>query len=185
MTIRQPTRSTPVLIQRDPQRGYRLHTEMTIDLPRQTVFEFFSDAMQLERITPPWLHFSVLTPPPIQIQEGTLLDYRIRLHGIPMTWRTEICVWDAPHRFVDQQLKGPYRKWYHEHTFEEVQTEFGLQTVVHDDVHYVPPLGSIVNRFFVEPDLKKIFNYRQETLAKIFDDQIKEIGQKADGVSTV
>ena len=172
MIARKPTSSTPVTIQPDPGGGFHLHTQMTIDLPRETVFEFFADAMQLERITPPWLHFSVLTPQPIEIQEGSLLDYRIRLHGIPIKWRTEISLWHAPYCFVDQQLKGPYRKWHHKHTFEQIESDFGLQTIVHDDVHYIPPMGSLVNRWFVQPDLEKIFAYRQETLAQIFDEKI-------------
>lgn len=153
---------------KDEKVGYRLHAEMTVDLPIDEVFEFFADAQQLERITPPWLNFKILTPLPIEIQQGSLLDYRIKLHQIPLKWRTEICVWEPPFRFVDQQLRGPYQRWYHEHTFEEVAGK----TRVVDDVHYIPRGGRLIHRLMVRPDLAKIFAYRQEQLAVIFAEKI-------------
>ncbi len=154
-------------IKPDPTGGYRLTAEMTIALPRKEVFAFFSDAMQLESITPPWLKFSVETPQPIVMTEGLLLDYRLRLHGIPIRWRTEIDVWQPPFRFVDMQLRGPYKRWYHEHTFEERD---GV-TIVKDNVHYIPRGGAIVHRLFVKPDLFKIFGYRQQRLKEIFSER--------------
>jgi ligand-binding SRPBCC domain-containing protein len=97
----------------DP-RGNRLTTEIRLPTPLVDVFEFFSDAYNLEEITPPWLHFSVQTPAPIEMKRGALIDYRLRLHGIPIHWRTEITAWEPPFRFVDEQLRGPYRYWRHE-----------------------------------------------------------------------
>lgn len=153
----------------DPDGGYRLIAEMVVDLPRDEVFPFFADAMQLEKITPPFLNFSVLTQQPIEMAKGLLLDYKLFLHRIPIKWRTEIAAWDPPYRFVDTQLRGPYKRWYHEHTFEELE---GNKTLVKDSVHYIPRGGSLVHRFFVKPDLLKIFGYRQKRLKEIFDAKI-------------
>ena len=151
----------------DPEKGHRLTTTMFVPLPIENVFEFFSDANQLERITPPRLSFKILTPS-IELREGALLDYQLKLRGFPIKWRTEICVWDPPNRFVDQQLRGPYHRWYHQHTFES--TDGG--TNVYDDVHYIVPLGKIVERLFVRKELKGIFAYRQEQLQIIFNEQV-------------
>lgn len=149
----------------DAEIGYRLKATMEVERPIEEVFDFFSDAANLEAITPPWLNFRILTPMPLAISQGALLDYKIRLHMIPIKWRTEICVWDPPYRFVDQQLKGPYKKWYHEHTFVDLGD--GV-TLVNDNVHYIPRGGNLIHRLMVKPDLKKIFNYRQEKLTEIF-----------------
>ena len=157
-------RDSTIEIKRAPEGGYRLTAKMTVDLPREEVFEFFADANQLERITPSWLNFKVLTPRPITMKAGLLLDYKIRLHAIPIKWRTEISAWDPPFRFVDQQLKGPHKRWHHEHTFEEVDGK----TVVLDNVHYIPSGGSLIHRFMVKPDLEKIFRFRHDTLTEIF-----------------
>jgi len=151
-------------IRRAPEGGYRLTARMTVDLPREEVFEFFADANQLETITPEWLNFEVLTPRPILMRAGLLLDYRIRLHWVPIKWRTEISAWNPPFRFVDQQLKGPYKRWHHEHTFEEVDGK----TIVFDNVHYIPRGGSLIHRFMVKPDLEKIFRFRHDRLTEIF-----------------
>ena len=158
--------SSSITITPDSKVGYRLQADMAVDLPLEQVFEFFSDAMQLERITPPWLNFSVLTPRPIEMKEGALLDYRLYLHRVPINWRTEIAVWEPPYRFVDQQLRGPYKRWYHEHTFEEVD---GL-TIVKDNVHYIPRGGKLIHKWLVKPDLEKIFKFRQDTMSQIFQE---------------
>ena len=162
------SQDSSIQIQRDPDEGYRLTARMAVDLPIDEVFGFFADANQLERITPDWLHFKVLTPRPIEMKAGLLLDYRIRLHAIPIKWRTEISAWQPPFRFVDQQLKGPYKLWHHEHTFEEVDGK----TIVHDNVHYIPRGGSLIHRFMVKPDLEKIFRFRHDRLTEIFAEKI-------------
>ena len=105
----------------DKDSGYWLRAEMLVEQPLETVFEFFADAKQLERITPPILNFKILTPMPVEIKAGLLLDYQISIHKVPIKWRTEIAVWEPPYRFVDRQLKGPYHLWHHEHTFEETE----------------------------------------------------------------
>src|SRR5262245_14681382 len=125
-----------VAIQRDRENGgYCLKTSIFLPRPAGELFEFFGDASKLESITPPSLHFKVTTPAPIQIREGAEIDYRLRLLGLPVKWRSRISVWDPPHRFVDEQLRGPYRRWHHEHLFEPS----GEGTQVHDIVHYQVP----------------------------------------------
>lgn len=148
----------------DKDSGYWLRAEMLVEQPLETVFEFFADAKQLERITPPILNFKILTPMPVEMKAGLLLDYQISIHKVPIKWRTEIAAWEPPYRFVDRQLKGPYRLWHHEHTFEE--TEAG--TLVKDKVIYKPIGGALVHKLFVRRDLEKIFRYRQEKIAEIF-----------------
>jgi ligand-binding SRPBCC domain-containing protein len=128
------------------------------------VFAFFADPANLVRITPPWLHFSIRSPQPIDMATGALIDYRIRMRGIPMKWRSEITVWDPPHRFVDEQRIGPYRYWIHEHTFK---TSGGF-TDVSDHVRYAVPGGELVRRLFVARDLRRIFSHRASVLARIF-----------------
>ena len=167
---------TTLEITRDPQKGYRLKAVQWFDLPLEQVFEFFSDAMELEKITPEFLKFKVLTPQPISIEQGTLLDYRLKLHGIPIKWRTEISVWEPPFRFVDQQLRGPYHRWHHEHRFEEIDGK----TRVSDDVHYIPRGGALIHRFLVKPDLEKIFGFRQDRLREIFDDKKARLSRSGD-----
>jgi len=147
------------------QRGvYRLTTELTLPVRRDEVFDFFADAYQLERITPPWLHFSVQTPRPIEMHPGTLIDYKLRLHGFPIRWRTRISEWEPPYRFIDEQLAGPYRLWRHLHTFEEGDG----RTICRDQVDYSVPGGSLVHWFIVNRDVRQIFEYRREMLAQIF-----------------
>lgn len=137
-----------------------------IEQPRERVFEFFSDASNLQRITPEWLHFQIITPSPLKIGEGTLIDYRLRVHGFPIRWRTRIVSWDPPYRFVDEQLKGPYRLWHHTHTFEEKNSG----TLMHDRVQYMPIGGWLINRLFVKRDVASIFAYRTTRLAGCFAD---------------
>ena len=134
-----------------------------VSSPLDRTFSFFSDAHNLERITPPIVGFRILTPPPIEMGVGTLIDYRLRLHGVPLRWRSEITRWDPPHGFVDEQRRGPYRKWIHEHRFRE---EDG-GTRVEDHVTYAVPGGALIDRWFVRPDLERIFDYRQRVIAEI------------------
>lgn len=144
-----------------------LTTEVWIPRPRQEVFEFFANAGNLETLTPPWLNFRILTPTPIAMRPGALIDYKLRVHGVPLNWRTEISVWEPPFRFEDRQLKGPYRRWEHEHTF--VEKDGG--TLVRDRVIYQPPgwiLEPLIHRWFVGPDLKRIFDFRLSAMRKYF-----------------
>ncbi len=148
-------------------KTFTLTNELWLPAPPWDVFPFFADAFNLERITPPMLRFRVLTPPPIAMGVGTLLDYRVWLRGIPMRWQSEITAWEPPHRFVDEQRRGPYRLWVHEHTF--AAQDGG--TVARDNVRYAAPGGGLVQRLFVEPDLRRIFEYRSTALREIFSGQ--------------
>jgi hypothetical protein len=143
---------------------YELRTRVRLPRPRPEVFAFFADAGNLEAITPPWLHFHIVTPRPIGMKQGALIDYRLRLHGIPIRWKTEITAWDPPRRFVDEQIRGPYRLWVHEHTFEED----GEGTVVEDSVRYAVPFGWLADRLVVARDLRAIFGYREAKLKEVF-----------------
>lgn len=122
-------------------------------------FAFFSDAGNLERLTPPWLNFRILTPRPIAMGVGTLIDYRIVLYGVPIPWRTRIDIWEPGVRFVDRQLSGPYLWWHHEHRFDAVEGG----TRVTDHVEYLPRMRW-VSSGFVRRDVERIFAYRQEIL---------------------
>ena len=144
---------------------YELRTRLRLSRPRPEVFAFFADAGNLDALTPPWLHFRILTPLPLDMRAGANLDYRLRLHGLPIHWRTEITTWDPPYRFVDEQLRGPYRLWVHEHTFEEDGPE---ATIVGDHVRYAVPFGALANWLVVDRDVKAIFRYREGRLREIF-----------------
>lgn len=141
------------------------HIERTLELKRglDEVFDFFSDPRNLERITPPWLRFQVLSCSDDPIVEGTEIRYRLRIHGIPLGWKSRISSWEAPHRFVDEQLSGPYRRWVHTHTFERR----GDRTVVGDRVEYAVLGGALVNRLLVRRDVEEIFDYRTRQLEKL------------------
>ena len=143
---------------------HTFQTELWLPRPRDQVFPFFAEARNLETITPPWLRFEVLTPPPIPMRSGTLIDYRIRVHGVPIRWRTEIAEWQPPHRFVDVQLRGPYTLWHHTHTFAE--RDGG--TLCGDVVRYRPRGGALMNWLFVRRDVERIFRYREQRLRELF-----------------
>jgi ligand-binding SRPBCC domain-containing protein len=141
--------------------------EQLIERPLEEVFAFHADAHNLERITPPWLAFRILTEGPIEMRRGARIDYQIRVHGIPMVWKSEIREWDPPHRFVDVQLRGPYRVWEHTHEFSAVAGG----TLVRDAVNYALPLGwvgEMVRRAVVARDVSAIFEHRRTALATIF-----------------
>lgn len=144
---------------------FELTTRVWIPRPVDEVFRFFADAHNLNVITPPFLHFRILTPAPIPMRPGTLIDYRIRLRVLPITWRTRIATWEPPFRFVDEQLHGPYRLWRHTHTFSAVEGG----TMMEDRVRYRVPGGAMVNALFVQRDLRRIFRYRLEALRQVFD----------------
>lgn len=132
--------------------------------PQEQVFAYFSQAENLENMTPPQLSFKILTPLPIEMGVGTLIDYAIRLQGVPMRWRTLIPVWEPPHRFVDLQLKGPYQLWEHEHRFKPLPEG----TLIIDRIRYKVPGGELAHRFFVKPQLKAIFAYRYQIMQQQF-----------------
>ncbi len=145
-------------------KGFLLVASMRVPRPIAEVFDFFSNARNLERLTPPSLRFHVLTEGPIEMAEGTRIDYQLKVHKIPIRWQSEITAWEPPYRFVDEQSRGPYRWWVHEHLFEE-QGEF---TFVRDRVRYAAPGGRLMNRLFVARDLRKIFAFRAKALADVF-----------------
>lgn len=140
--------------------GFALSVQQWVPLPRSDVIAFFADAFQLESLTPQWLQFRVLTKSPFEMQTGRLIDYRLRLHGLPVRWRTEITAWEPPYRFEDSQLRGPYRQWQHEHLFEE--RDGG--TLMTDRVRYAVLGGRLMHELFVRRDLQRIFEYRQQQL---------------------
>ena len=137
-----------------------LRTEIWVDGDIEKVFEFFSDARNLELITPTWLKFEITSPTPIEMKVGTLIDYRLKVRGFPLKWRTLISAWEPPHRFVDEQIKGPYRQWIHEHTFES--KDGGTRVI--DHVRYKAPFHFISDPLLVRRDVEKIFSFRTECL---------------------
>jgi ligand-binding SRPBCC domain-containing protein len=134
-----------------------------LPVPRDQVFAFFAAAENLEALTPNWLRFQILSAQPIVMRPGALIDYRLRLHGMPMKWRTKIEVWDPPRAFVDTQVRGPYRTWIHTHRF----TEHAAGTLVEDDVEF-RVLGGRAIGWLAARDLKRIFTYRHEALLRAF-----------------
>lgn len=145
---------------------HSLHYSMVLPLPLQEVFDFFADVTNLQRITPPELNFSIVTPLPLLMQAGTIIDFRLSLLGVPFKWQTEISAWEPPHMFVDRQIKGPYAEWIHKHTFSSAEDG---RTVMEDDVTYsLPslPLGELAQPL-VRKQLERIFTYRRETILKL------------------
>ena len=150
------------------RKSYILTTEILIHKPRKELFLFFGDAGNLQRLTPPWLDFKILSSLPITMKQGTIIVYQLRLGRIPITWQTEIRVWDPPFRFIDRQLKGPYLSWIHEHRMEEN----GRNTLMTDHVEYQIPglvLGATLHALVIKHQLKKIFTYRQQVIQNIFN----------------
>lgn len=145
---------------------YTLKREQVLTQPIDQVFEFFADAGNLEAITPSWLRFSILTPRPVPMAQGALIEYRLRWRRAPIRWVTRIEVWEPPRRFCDVQLRGPYRLWEHEHTFEPC----AAGTLMRDVVRYALPfgvLGRLAHRLIVQSDLDSVFNYRAVRVAEI------------------
>lgn len=150
-------------------KRYKLERVQCIPYARDKVFAFFADASNLEFLTPDFLHFRILTPPPISMQPGVLIDYKLRLFAMPFRWRTRIDSFEAPIQFTDTQLLGPYRYWHHVHEFYDLPG--GTQVV--DRVEYELPfgwLGTLVHKVAVRRTLEQIFNYRRQRLKQFFVD---------------
>ncbi len=152
------------LVDHAPMRTHVYESELVLPRARGEVFPFFADAHNLERITPPFLRFRVRTPRPIEMKEGTLIDYSLRLRGLPLRWRTRIGAWEPGSRFVDEQVRGPYRRWVHTHTFEDHPGG----TLCRDRVEYAFLGDRLVHSWLVRREVERIFAYRAEALRKIF-----------------
>ena len=140
--------------------------QMTLPLPRQQVFDFFADAGNLEKITPPELGFNIITPRPMKLAEGSLIEYDLKLRGFLIHWRTLISKWDPPFEFIDEQIKGPYKQWIHRHLFAELPNG---DTSIEDIVHYrlpLEPLGDVMH-FLVRGELERIFDFREKSVREI------------------
>jgi len=144
-----------------------LERVLLIPRPRAEVFPFFADARNLERITPAFLRFEVTTPGPIAMRAGTLIDYKMGLYGARFRWRTEIAEWSPPEFFVDVQLKGPYRRWHHRHSFEEVPGGTLMRDVVQYEVGW-GVAGAAARRLFVRRSVERIFEYRNRVIGEVF-----------------
>jgi ligand-binding SRPBCC domain-containing protein len=153
-------------------KTHEFTTELWLSVPPEKLFPFFGNAANLNTLTPPWLSFRIEGSPPNPLRAGTLIDYRLRVRGLPMRWRTRINEWEPPHRFVDEQIRGPYRLWIHEHSF--VSQDGG--TLARDHVRYAVPLDWVLHRWFVRPDIVRIFDYRARVLENLFSGSGRALG---------
>ncbi len=144
---------------------FQLERQVELGRPIDEVFAFFADPRNLDALTPPWLAFRIETPD-VEMREGTRIDYSLRLHGVPISWTSEITAWDPPRGFVDEQRRGPYRRWRHEHTFEALD---GQRTLARDRLEYAVPGGALVRRLLVARDLERIFNHRKQRMLDLLD----------------
>lgn len=147
-------------------RTHRVERAQLVRRSVDEVFAFFAGARNLEAITPPWLRFEVLTPEPVAMRAGTLIDYRLRLHGVPLRWTSRIEEWEPGAAFVDRQVRGPYRLWHHRHEF----ASHAEGTVVRDRVDYalgLGPVGELAGRLVVHRDLERIFDFRRGAIARL------------------
>lgn len=169
-----------VRIERRGSSGYVLRSNQRVALPRDVVFPFFAAADNLERITPPELGFRILTPSPITMRVGALIDYRIRLHGLPLRWRTLISEWDPPVSFTDVQLRGPYAEWIHRHRFT---IESDGTTIVEDEVQFRLPFGRLgtVAAPLIQRQLRRIFAFRQQAIEQLLADTRESLGHVGRG----
>lgn len=158
-----------------PKHGkiWKITATQSLPRPLDEIFPFFADAFNLEKLTPSFLGFKVLTPPnkdgQIDLKSGTVINYTLKIHHIPIRWKTTILDWNPPHSFVDNQDKGPYTLWHHTHSFTPLND--GQSTLCTDTVLYKPKgwiLAPIINKFFVQRDVKNIFEYRFKQLEDIF-----------------
>jgi len=150
-----------------PLQIHELRRETRIPAPPEEVFSFFSDAANLDRLTPAWLGFRILTPPPIVMRRGALIEYSLKLYGVRFRWETEIKAWEPCRRFVDEQIRGPYLYWSHEHLF----TPEGEGTRMADHVKYAVPgfvFEPLIHPLFIKGRLERIFEHRGRTIQHIF-----------------
>jgi ligand-binding SRPBCC domain-containing protein len=155
-----------------------LTRKLTLDRSIEETFEFFSDAVNLEQITPPELNFRITTPQPIEIKKGTLIDYKLKLRGFPISWQTIISEWNPPFAFTDEALKSPYKQWIHRHTFTE-NRDGGTDII--DEVRYrlpFEPFGDLIH-WYVRKELNYIFDFRQKAVARILQPEKRVIKQTA------
>ena len=146
-------------------KTHQYKTVTIIKKPILEVFDFFSKAENLNKLTPPDVNFKIITQLPIEIHEGRLIDYRIKINGIPFDWQTEICIWEPPYKFMDQQIKGPYKVWRHLHTFEDHNGD----TKMTDIVDFLSPgwiLEPIINELYIKHKVKAIIDYRATQIKK-------------------
>lgn len=149
-------------------RLHQLSRTQLVGRPLPEVFAFFSDASNLDALTPPFLHFRILTPMPVELRVGAQLDYQLSLFGVPVRWRTRISDWQPQERFVDEQESGPYALWRHTHEFEAR----GGSTLMRDVVDYSEPLGpvgTVAHRLFVRRTLDRIFDFRRDAIVRLLD----------------
>jgi ligand-binding SRPBCC domain-containing protein len=148
-------------------KTYTLAFAQQVPRPLPEVFDFFSRAENLEALTPPWLNFKILDVKPQPVRQGTLINYSLRIHGIPLRWISEIVEWEPPHRFVDLQLRGPYKLWRHEHRFEP--RDGG--TLISDTINFSLPLGflgQLAYKIKVQSDVRQIFAFRKNKIRTLF-----------------
>ncbi len=143
---------------------HEFHSKQWLPVPIEKVFPFFADAGNLQEITPPWMSFHILTPQPVAMRVGALIDYRLKVRGFPLRWRSKITAWEPPFLFVDEEVRGPFRAWIHEHRFEP--RDGGTLTI--DHVRYAVPGGALINWLFVRHDVARIFKYRSKKLRELF-----------------
>ena len=158
----------------DRLRVHTIQRTQFLPSPRDEVFAFFSSPENLSRITPESLGFRILTPPPIVVKAGAVIDYTIRLGIVPVRWRTLITTYEPPYQFVDEQINGPYSFWHHRHSFRSV----GEGTEIEDVVHYVlpgGPLGELAHLLVVRRQLESIFNYRARVLPRLMGDGTRKV----------
>jgi ligand-binding SRPBCC domain-containing protein len=143
---------------------YEFKSEIWLPRRIEEVFAFFAQPANLNSITPRWLSFRMVTPVPVEMRVGTSLDYRLRIRGFPVRWRSKITAWEPPHRFMDEQIRGPYRLWIHEQSFK--LRDGG--TLVRDHVRYAVLFDWALHKLVVRPDVERIFTYGIESLRRRF-----------------
>ena len=145
-------------------REFLFQQELWLPRSPEQLFPFFADVGNLNLITPPWLCFQIVTPQPVTMRVGILIDYRLRIRTLPLRWRTRINAWEPPHYFEDEQVRGPYRRWIHQHTFEAHDGG----TLTRDRVSYSVCGGGIIDQLFVRQDITRIFEFRSRALVNLF-----------------